>query len=390
MHACLDEGFKAKSFAPILDGVREVLADNGVRVDRIQIPMTKFGGFRHPTYWGVLLTWSRERAFDDSALITHTERAASGLPQTQPPQSSPYAEVARRQGRCLRINLREDKLDFALLEELAEQGRVDYLAFAINLPANPTPQYVSIAANTPFPEGVEDTIQKLRSLLSISLYAAYRSSQAIEVVRAYIGERTGPLVLNGDIARGHSETIETGIMFCDIRGFTALSESLGEAEIVSVMNELFEVIGKRASDHGGEILKFIGDAMLMVFRLEACSPKEVTRAMINVTREATDDIAEVAERRGLDLQAGFGCHLGEVYYGNIGTPTRLDFTVMGSAVNLTSRLEGLTKALGTNALFSEALAVHSDALISAGTHALKGITTPVPVFRLAPRSTRPS
>ena len=129
-------------------------------------------------------------------------------------------------------------------------------------------------------------------------------------------------------------------MFCDVRGFTALSETVGTG-IISIVNTLFEVIGIEAQQRGGEILKFIGDAMLLIFRPKDEEYCAVAQSMVKTVESAQRRIADVAARLGYDVSVGFGCHIGDVIYGNIGTPRRLDFTVMGLAVNLTSRLESL-------------------------------------------------
>ncbi len=220
-------------------------------------------------------------------------------------------------------------------------------------------------------------------MLALAIYGAYRTSQAIQVARSYIGPTTGPRVLNGDISRGSTHTIEAGIMFCDVRGFTSLSERLGAEAVVPVMNRLFEVIGEEAEARDGEILKFIGDALLVVYALGERTPADVAHAMVETVRAAVERVREVAEELALPVAAGFGCHIGEVVYGNIGTMDRLDFTVMGPAVNLSSRLESLCKVVDRPAVFSEAIARHVEGLRPGGRHAVKGITEPVPVSVLS-------
>ena len=168
-------------------------------------------------------------------------------------------------------------------------------------------------------------------------------------------------------------------MFCDVRGFTALSQKLG-TDIIATMNQLFEAIGEEAEKRGGEILKFIGDAMLLIFRLDDSTHDAVSRAMLETVDSARCRIEAVSASSGHSLSVGFGCHIGNVIYGNIGTPSRLDFTVMGPAVNLASRLESLCKTVNATAVFSEAVNRHCSGLASAGTHQLKGIEESVPVW----------
>ena len=389
----LSESHDVSDFRPVVNALREALLLSGIEVSRIQIPMTKIAGFRHPRYWAVILTWSARAGFDETYVVTHDERARGedrasertseeeGANVRAPPKDSPFYELYSRSVTTYRVRLTEDRLDYPILEKFKAQGRVDYLAFAIQLPGNPLPQFLSLCADAPFPDHVEATVEQLRDVLSLTLYASYRQSQAVEVSRVYLGDRTGPKVLQGAIARGHTSVIRAGLIFCDVRGYTAMSQRLGGPQTVVIMNEVFEVIGDATASEGGEILKFIGDAMLIVFPLDDISEEQVARAMYRAIETASSGVARVAERHTETLSAGFGCHMGEVVYGNIGTPSRLDFTVMGPSVNLTSRLESLTKTVGAPALFSEEVAQHIPGLQDAGRHALKGIRDPVRVFR---------
>ena len=215
----------------------------------------------------------------------------------------------------------------------------------------------------------------------MACYGAYRTSQAHKIATTYVGPTTGPRVLDGQIVRGSSESIEAGIMFCDVRGFTALSREVG-TDIIQIMNRLFEVIGDEAHQRGGEILKFIGDAMLLIFPLAERHHEDVARMLIGTVQAANQRVAAVAKETGHDLGVGFGCHIGEVIYGNVGTPERLDFTVMGPAVNLASRLESCCKQLGTHAVFSSVIQQVAPQLQSAGEQNLKGIDGPTSVWVL--------
>ena len=240
---------------------------------------------------------------------------------------------------------------------------------------------VSLASAKPFPTDVRNRLEPLRGLIGLGCYAACRTSQAHQIASCYVGAITGPKVLDGHMTRGSSEVIKAGVMFCDIRGFTALSEALGSG-ILPIINQLFEVIGEEAEMRGGEILKFIGDAVLLIFRLEASSKKGVSESMLDTVIASRVRIAKVGQAFGRHLKVGFGCHIGEVEYGNIGTPSRLDFTVMGPSVNLSSRLESMCTTLGATAVFSEAVQTHCSSLKYAGLHPLKGIDSLTPLWVL--------
>ncbi len=406
MITAVSEGVEKGTFVPLLEGFRAILLDNGIPASRIQLPMTKLGGFRHPMYWAVILTWSEDNGFDDTFLVTHDERSKSiaegsltmespfvdgalegGEPWaekvTGPPKDSPFSELYRKDLKSYRVRLNEDELNYPILKGFRDQGMVDYLAFSMPLIGGPYRQFASLCSKQPFPSHVQETVEALDAIFALGMFGLYRSSQANQVVRAYLGAKTGPRVLGGAIARGQSVLIPAGVMFCDVRGFTALSQRLGGPQIVPIMNRLFEAVGSAAGAQGGEILKFIGDAMLIVFPIEEGRVEDTATAMVHAVQEAMSKVREAAELIGESLSVGFGCHLGEVVYGNIGTSKRLDFTVMGPAVNLASRLESLTKTVGTQALFSDAVAEHFPDLVSAGAHELKGIEEPVTVYRLA-------
>lgn len=369
----LADGAEPPSFLPLLDGIRDALAVVGLRADRVQLPMSRMAGFRHPTYGLVLATWSREDGYAGSEVMTHAFLDSLGLPGVV---GTPFEGIVLRGEPFLSTDLGEDDLGIAMLGKLRDRGYRGYVAIGLPMPVGDF-QPLSIASKDPFPDDVTQRLEPLRALIAMTVYAAYRTSQAVRMAEAYIGRESGPRVLAGEIQRGSTRQVEAGIVFCDIRGFTALSEQLGAEGVVRVVNEVFAVVGKEAEARGGEILKFIGDAMLIVFEVGG-DRQAVARAMVETAR------ASIAEVEALDehVRVGFGGHIGTVVQGNIGTPTRLDFTVMGPAVNLASRLEGLCKPLGANAVFSDTVAEVGGDLRPGGAHAVKGVSAPVEVLLL--------
>ena len=175
----------------------------------------------------------------------------------------------------------------------------------------------------------ESLIKELLPSFSVCLYGAYQSNVATSLAGTYLGNRTGENVLSGSMYRGSQDTIDAGIMFCDVRGFTAMSERLGAEGVVRVMNDVFQIIEDEILPRRGEILKFIGDALLVVFLgVQSCLTTDC-EFMIESAIRSVSKVEEHGRELGLPLSVGFGCHLGRVLYGNIGTSTRLDFTVMG-------------------------------------------------------------
>jgi adenylate cyclase len=206
-------------------------------------------------------------------------------------------------------------------------------------------------------------------------------------LEAYLGRRSAARVLAGPLRRGVGETIEAALLFADLRGFTALSESNPPSAVISALDAWFDRIALSVHAFGGEVLKFIGDGVLAIFPVAGGSPRGACDAALNAVSAARAGMAHLDEarlREGLaPLPFGVALHLGEILWGNIGAADRLDFTAIGPAVNLVSRLEGLCRPLDKAVLISGAFAAETGTpLIPVGTHALRGIASPCPVFTL--------
>src|SRR5271166_3860124 len=204
-------------------------------------------------------------------------------------------------------------------------------------------------------------------------------------LEAYLGRRSAARVLAGPLRRGVGETIEAALLFADLRGFTALSESNPPAAVIAALDAWFDRIALSVHAFGGEVLKFIGDGVLAIFPVVGASPRNACDAALNAVSAARAGMAHLDEarrREGLPpLPFGVALHLGEILWGNIGAADRLDFTAIGPAVNLVSRLEGLCRPLGKAVLVSGAFAAETGApLVSLGRHELRGIASPCAVF----------
>jgi adenylate cyclase len=206
-------------------------------------------------------------------------------------------------------------------------------------------------------------------------------------VEAYLGRRSAARVLAAPLRRGMGETIEAALLCADLRDFTALSESNPASQVISALNAWFDRIAGAVHAFGGEVLKFIGDGVLAIFPVVGGEPRAACDAALRAVSAARLGMAHLDKerhRQGLPpLPFGAALHLGEMLWGNIGAADRLDFTAIGPAVNLVSRLEGLCRPLGKAVLVSGALAAETEApLIALGTHALRGIASPCAVFAL--------
>jgi class 3 adenylate cyclase len=206
------------------------------------------------------------------------------------------------------------------------------------------------------------------------------------LLEAYLGRRSAAQVQAGALRRGAGETIRAALLYADLRGFTALSEATEPASVIAALDAWFDRIAGAVHAFGGEVLKFIGDGVLAIFPVTD-APADACEAALRAVAAARAGMAHLdaaREAQGLaPLPFGAALHLGEILWGNIGAADRLDFTAIGPAVNLVSRLEGLCRPLGRTVLISGAVAAETTApLVPLGEHALRGIAAPCAVFTL--------
>ena len=204
------------------------------------------------------------------------------------------------------------------------------------------------------------------------------------LLMAYLGEDAGARVFHGQVRRGDVQTLRACIWFSDLRSFTALSDSVETPALLAILNDTFDVLVGAIEAEGGQVLKFIGDGLLAVFLDDDAS--NACRRGLRAARAAQERLLALREERrgrgGYEPRVGVGLHFGDVTYGNIGAPARLDFTVIGRAVNLASRLEGLSSTLGRSVILSAEMAAHllGEGPEPLGVHAVKGLAAPVAVF----------
>jgi class 3 adenylate cyclase len=206
-------------------------------------------------------------------------------------------------------------------------------------------------------------------------------------LEAYLGRRSAARVLAAPLRRGIGETIQAALLYADLRGFTALSENHPPSVVIMALDAWFDRIAGAVHAFGGEVLKFIGDGVLAIFPVIGGSSRNACDAALRAVSAARVGMARLNDERRRQgnppLPFGIALHLGVMLWGTIGAADRLDFTAIGPAVNLVSRLEGLCRPLGKAVLVSGALAAETEApLIALGMHRLRGIASPCAVFAL--------
>ena len=316
---------------------------------------------------------------------------AYGIQFTPAYIGSPLQEV-RETGKPVRYRL--DALTdkhHAVLHEVRADGGTDYFSLAMQIRRDGPLPVVAFAtdANEGFSDADIADLTRLVDLIGAVTEMHIEHSVADTVANTYLGRQVGQRILMGAIRRGDGEEIRAVLWFSDLRDFTGLNERLQPSEVLELLNNYFQLVGNALAAHGGEILKFIGDGVMAYFPAEdALFMPMVTTNALNAARQVIDDIAAANEARaaagGADpLRFGIGLHVGTVTFGNVGTEDRLDFTVIGSAVNRTSRLEGLTKALGVQVCASADFNENCPRpMKSLGPHRLRGVPKPMEIFTL--------
>lgn len=276
--------------------------------------------------------------------------------------------------------------EYAILEDLRRDGIVDYLALAAPFSDG---SHKALTLATRRPDGFSDTevalFEAMMPAVGCHLEVLALRFIARSLLDTYVGRKTGGLVLDGAIRRGAGRTIRAAIWMCDLRGFTPLTETLPGDAVIDTLNDYFGAMCAAVEAEDGEVLKFIGDAMLAIFTIAGDDAGSACRRALAASRRAETAMAEINRTRSAagkpEIEYGIALHVGEVVYGNIGGETRLDFTVIGPAVNMVSRIEGLCGSLGRRPLMSEdfvtAARIDAEKL---GDFALKGLAGDRPVY----------
>lgn len=236
--------------------------------------------------------------------------------------------------------------------------------------------YVSFVTRAAFDGDHLARIESLIPMLTLALRLFDREQLVDVLARTYLGASAARRVLSGEIHRGDGYPISAAIWFSDLRGFSDLSERLSTRELLAYLDDAFEAQVGCIAARGGEVLKFIGDGLLAVFHDEDAS--KACAAALDAARALAPTMSDVNRRRSsagrVEIAYGLALHHGEVMYGNIGAPDRLDFTVVGPAVNLAARLEGLCGRLGRELLLSEDFVRHHRGSFQrVGSFELKGV-----------------
>lgn len=354
-----------------INGLCQRIVASGVRLTRVVI----YAETLHPQTRGFCWRWRHE------GCIAEEVKIAQARELTQAFLHSPIRRTIE-QGMTLRQRLDAAPSACPLLEELQGDGCRAYLAMALNCINR---RYPIVVWGTDRIDGFSDSeialLEEIRPALSAVIQVLAVLRTALGLFSIYLDDDVGRRVIDGQVLRGHTDSVNAVIMAADLRGFTSLSNRLPAEQVIGILNDFFETVVSSVTTHGGNVLKFIGDGALAIFGANAAPDQAAARAALSATRKILEEMAGYKFEGG--LRVGIGLHVGAVMYGNVGSADRLDFTVIGPAVNRAFRLEALTKQLGCPALTSRAFADASgESLVSLGLLTIRGLDEPEEVFGL--------
>lgn len=375
----LGDGMQLGGMEALLLGLTGQLQAAGVPVDRLTCG--------EPTLHPEALAFTYRWTIGDAYVQAHTVR--HGVQHMDVYNNSPFRLIYGNETEQIRQPLSDDiALELPIYQELRDDGFTDYLALAITYSnGDRAPVTIATKAREGFTDAAVETMRGVLPALGLvaEVHAARRLTHGL--LETYLGHDAGAQVLAGHVRRGDTQVIDAVIWYCDLRGFTGLSDRLPADFLIHVLNDYFEVMGAAVQNMQGEILKFMGDAMLAIFRIDDGDDRsEVCERALTAAELALAGMRRLNRRRGRegkpDLHYGLALHVGDVMYGNIGASGRLDFTVIGPAVNLAARLEQLAASQGETLITSAefAAACPDPRLVSLGRHQLKGIATAQEAF----------
>jgi adenylate cyclase len=390
------EGLRGADAYQLFDGYCQRLVIHGAPLWRAHAAMETL----HPQWSGYGMTWRR----DLNAIAP--EQYVHGSFEEESWLTSPLNHLILRaedgeQNPSMRRRLEAgpEQRDFPVLEEFFSEGGTDYVAYLFVYGdgsgrdrSQGAGVVYSFATDREGGFNDDDTtlVQATLPALSLAMKAHAGHVIASGLLATYLGEDAGRRVHAGSIMRGSLDNLRAVLWYADIRGFTSISDSEPGPVVVELLNDVFEILTASLRDRGGQVLKFIGDGMLATFPFKEADRAETCRRALDAAIEAMRNIEALnaaREARGASVASvDLALHLGDALYGNVGAIDRLDFTVIGPAINEAARIEALCEPLGRAVLvsadFVEGMKAADARLTSLGRHALRGVKERKEIFGL--------
>lgn len=367
--------------------IDDIFAEMCIRLQQAGVPLkrsTLHVRIQHPQWLGARIMWSDGMR---EAEIGRVDFDVMGRPEYIGSPANEMFDGATE----VREKLERDPAlgrKHALYDEMRAKGLTDYVAWPLY---HTLGKRHLITFATDRPGGFDDAhiaaLKKVLPVLALVSEIRVKNRLARTLLETYVGAHAGELILAGATRRGTGTTVRAAIMICDLRDFTKISDNWPRDDVIDLLNDYFDAMSDPITRHGGEILKFIGDGLLAIFPL---SQPNACANLLRAVTEARQAMVALNERNKATSRAplnyGIGVHVGDVMYGNIGSTSRLDFTVIGPAVNMASRLEALTKQIGKPVLLSRdfaELVTPEFELERVGQHAVRGFSEPIELFAFA-------
>ncbi|WP_170603186.1 DUF427 domain-containing protein [Ruegeria arenilitoris] len=352
----------------------EKMLEHGIALQRLSVLVWSL----HPLIAGKHHIWEKDTAEISTNVPTYEIHDHPAF------INSPLRHVSNGLGGVRqRLNVEHPNNSFPIMEDLRAKGGTDYVAMPLPFSDG---RINVLTLTSDHPKGF--TTENLGLVFECSaviarFYEVFMQRENAKVLlETYVGKRTGTRVLGGEIRRGDGDDIDAAIMFCDLRNSTILEEKLGRGAYINLLNEFFETVSGIVHQNDGEVLKFIGDAVLAVF---PASDNPAT-ARENAQRSAVEIVEKLAENRQSDMSGDCDCSIGIAYgrvtYGNVGSRERLDFTVIGQAANIAARLGEFSKSTGHKIVVSNDIEPVCNQAIPLGQIKLHNVSQPVTAYAL--------
>lgn len=396
-----EAGLRNLPFDEMVDGFSRRLNELGVPVARSFVGMNTL----HPMVRVRSVIWERSSGPNAHFEFRHVDIDAPILRQ------SPFLPMLRDgvAVRRLRIDDPAAAREAPLFEELHAAGMTEWYGrvfpFGSLMPGVPGVDgpdsaehaerlWLVCSLTTDQPGGYRESdiavMERLLPVFALAVKAVATGAIGHGLLAAYLGDDPASRVFAGTVLRGGVQSVEAVLFYTDLRGFTALADVTPGPELITLLDECFECMVEPVAHHGGEVLKFLGDGLLAAFAVIAHNRDAVCAAALDSAVEALARIETLNARRRAEgrqtIELDVSLHIGTVQYGNVGTATRLDFTVIGPAVNEASRIERLCEPLGRHLLisqqFAEAAVSSRSRLVSLGRHPLRGVREATELFAL--------
>jgi adenylate cyclase len=363
----------------------ELVTAAGEQLVLAGIPLYRLAYFQltlHPEFAGKGYFWRRGKGVEVGI-------RAHGDNQDAEYRDNPLPIVFEQQ-KTVRVRLQQVEPQAPILTQLKDEGATDYVALPLIF-SNGHVDALSVVSDhrDGFSMGDLDRMFLLQFAFTRIVETHSLRDTAVNLLNAYVGRAAGERILAGEVKRGDGQTIEAVIWYCDLRGFTRASDSLPRDTIIALLNDYFDAMGAIVTGAGGEILKFMGDGMLAIFPVPlGGNAAETARRAVGAAASVSDAMLVLNRIRQAagepTVRFGLALHIGEVMFGNIGASQRLDFTVIGPAVNHAARLEKLCSPLDRAVILSSAMAslLSGSEIQPLGQHTLKDIDEPQAVYGL--------